>query len=90
MVSAIGKIMIAVSVLTMGICFYVPASRASAGNAPWCVMRFGDDIYWDCQYSTAQECLASIASGNRGSCNMNPSPGPSTPAALARPRHQRG
>ena len=50
-------------------------------------MRFGDDIYWDCNYRTAQECEASIASGNRGSCNVNPSPGPS-PAASAVQSHR--
>jgi hypothetical protein len=88
-VKTISGLMIAAASFTAGMCFKVPAGRASSGDAPWCVMRFGDDVYWDCHYRTAQECLASIASGNRGSCNMNPSPGPSTPAAAAAPPRQK-
>jgi hypothetical protein len=85
LVKAILGLTIALAGAAAAICFDVPVSRASSGDAPWCVMRFSDDIYWDCQYRTAQECLASIASGNRGSCNLNPSPGPSSPAAPAHP-----
>jgi uncharacterized protein DUF3551 len=83
------KLMISTAALGAAVCFDVSVSRASWGDAPWCVVRTGDDVFWDCQYRTPQECLASIASGNRGSCNVNPSPGPSTPAAVAQPRHRK-
>jgi hypothetical protein len=38
--------------------FRVPASFAF-GNAPWCaVVNLGmGDVYWDCQYRTAEECV---------------------------------
>lgn len=88
-VNSIMRLTIATVAFALAVCFNIPASRASFGNAPWCVMRFGDEIYWDCQYRTSQECLASMASGNRGSCNVNPSTGPSTPTAVARPEHRR-
>ena len=43
-----------------GMCFKVPAGRSVIRGALLVVMRFGDDVYWDCHYRTAQECLASI------------------------------
>ena len=88
MVKAILGLTIAVATVAVVTEFDIPAGRASSGDAPWCVMRFGDDIYWDCHYRTAEECEASIASGNRGSCNVNPSPGPSPPATSAAQRHK--
>ncbi len=87
-VKAILGLTIATAAVAVGVCFDVSASRASSGDAPWCVMRFGDDVYWDCHYRTAQECLASIASGNRGSCNVNPSPGPPAPTASVAQSHK--
>ncbi len=44
---------IAAAAVAVAVCFAVPVSRASSGDAPWCVMRFGDDVYWDCHYRTA-------------------------------------
>lgn len=90
MVKAISGLIIAAAAaaIAVAMCFDIPVSRASSGDEPWCVMRFGDDIYWDCHYRTAQECLASIASGNRGSCNVNPSPGPPPPTVSAAHSHK--
>ena len=87
-VKAILGLLIAIAAVAVAMGLDLPASWASSGDAPWCVMRFGDDIYWDCQYRTAQECEASIASGNRGSCNVNPSPGPPPPTASAARSHR--
>ena len=89
MVKTILGLTIAIAAIAAALCFDMPVSRASFGDAPWCIMRYGDDVYWDCQYRTSQECLAALASGNRGSCNVNPSAGSSTPAAVAQPKHQK-
>lgn len=82
MVKIIMKLMFAVAAFTTALCFDVAVSRASYGNAPWCIMKTGDDIYWDCQYRTGEECMQAIAAGNRGSCNVNPNP---SPAAVPQP-----
>ena len=78
------RLTIAGSAVATGLCADLPASRASFGAAPWCLVKTGDDIYWDCQYNTSQECLRAIASGVRGFCNVNPSPGAAKPAAAPR------
>jgi hypothetical protein len=43
-------------------------------RAPWCaVIDKGDgDAYWDCHYSSIEECRPTILAGNRGFCNPNP------------------
>jgi hypothetical protein len=43
-------------------------------RAPWCaVIDKGDgDAYWDCHYSSIEECRPTILAGNRGWCNPNP------------------
>jgi hypothetical protein len=69
----------------------VPASYAS-GDAPWCaVIELGDDdVYWDCQYRTFEECVPNVVAGNRGFCNVNPyGPGPNAPAAAPHLRHHK-
>jgi len=73
------KLAIACTTLTAASWLAVTPSQASFGNAPWCLVRTGDDVYWDCQFRTSQECLNAIASGLRGFCNVNPSAGPSSP-----------
>jgi hypothetical protein len=43
-------------------------------NAPWCaVISLGrDSVYWDCQYSSFEQCRPNVLAGNRGFCNHNP------------------
>ena len=45
-------------------------------EAPWCAMiSVGkDSIYWDCQYSSFDDCYRRgiILAGNRGFCNHSP------------------
>ena len=57
------------------------ASGHASGDAPWCaVISIGQgSVYWDCQYRSFEACyhLGNILAGNRGFCNLNPSPGPS-------------
>jgi len=71
-------------------CFDVPASYAY-GDAPWCaVIELGPgSVYWDCQYRTIEECVPNVIAGNRGFCNPNPTPGPSTTTRPPRPHHRR-
>jgi Protein of unknown function (DUF3551) len=41
--------------------------------ARWCaVINLGRDAYWDCHYSSIEECRPTILAGNRGFCNPNP------------------
>jgi hypothetical protein len=46
----------------------------AAGVAPWCaVISMGrGDAYWDCQYSSVEQCVPNVLAGNRGFCNPNP------------------
>ena len=75
----------------LGMCFDISPGQASYfGDAQWCVVTFGDDVKWDCEYRSSQECIDALASGIRGGCNVNPYwRGPSTPAAGAQPKHRK-
>ena len=88
MINRVVRLMIATAALVGGTCFGVPASQASYGDAPWCLVKTGDDAYWSCQYRTSQECLAAIAGGERGFCNVSPWSS-STPAAVSQPAHRK-
>ena len=48
---------------------------AKAYTAPWCaVINLGTgNMYWDCQYSSIEQCRPNVLAGNRGFCNLNPS-----------------
>jgi hypothetical protein len=86
------RLLLAGAAMAAAVCLKPPAAHAF-GNAPWCAMiELGnDDTYWDCQYRTVEECIPHILAGNRGSCNVNPWPGPqAAPAHTAmRKRHVR-
>ena len=56
--------------MAAGLCFGVPQSRASGGDAPWCIINDEGDLH--CYYATSQACLQEIASGNRGFCTTEP------------------
>ena len=47
-----------------------------AYQAPWCAMiQLGPgSTYWDCQYSSFEDCYrrGNILAGNRGFCNVSP------------------
>ncbi len=47
-----------------------------AYEAPWCaVIQNGtSSVYWDCQYSSFEDCYrrGNILGGNRGFCNPSP------------------
>ena len=50
--------------------------HAEAANAPWCAaISLGTgSVYWDCQYSSFDDCYrrSNILAGNRGFCNASP------------------
>jgi hypothetical protein len=49
---------------------------AQAYQAPWCavVNKGTGNMYWDCQYSSFDDCYrrGNILAGNRGWCNSSP------------------
>jgi hypothetical protein len=49
---------------------------AQAYEAPWCAMiqNGTGSVYWDCQYSSFEDCYrrGNILAGNRGFCNPSP------------------
>jgi len=54
----------------------VSLQPAQAYNAPWCAMieTGTGGSYWDCQYSSFEDCYrrGNILAGNRGFCNPSP------------------
>jgi hypothetical protein len=54
---------------------FSPGHEAGAA-APWCaVISLGPgSVYWDCQYSSFDDCYrrGNILTGNRGFCNASP------------------
>jgi Protein of unknown function (DUF3551) len=80
------KRLVGSTTLAAAFCFDVPASHAF-GDAPWCAVKnIGRGDYWDCQYRTFEACYPN-ALADRGSCYLNPWPGPATPSTAAYPRH---
>jgi uncharacterized protein DUF3551 len=72
MVKSIAVLAIATAALAAGLCFDVRPSRAMySGDAPWCIMTYGDDVHWRCEFRSGEECVAAVA-GTRGNCNVNP------------------
>jgi hypothetical protein len=66
------RLMFAVGVALVGMSFNL--QPANAYTAPWCaVISLGTgSVYWDCQYSSFEQCLPNVLAGNRGFCNHNP------------------
>jgi hypothetical protein len=54
---------------------FSPGHTAGA-EAPWCAMieNGKGSVYWDCQYSSFDDCYrrGNILAGNRGFCNQSP------------------
>src|SRR5262249_14361850 len=46
----------------------------AAYEYPWCAVITVDKgaVYWDCQYSSIEQCRPNVLAGNRGFCNLNP------------------
>jgi hypothetical protein len=87
------RLLLAGAALAATVCLEAPAAYAF-GDAPWCAMiELGEgSVHFDCQYRTVEECVPHILAGNRGSCNVNPWPGPQAapayPAMRKRHLHQ--
>jgi hypothetical protein len=81
------RAMCAATTLVTALCMDAPVSWAF-GDAPWCAVKgLGKgDVYWDCQYPTFAACYPN-ALADRGFCNVNPWPGPTTTNIVAHPRH---
>ena len=57
-----------------GACFGL--QPAQAYETPWCaiIQNGTGSVYWDCQYSSFEQCYrkGNILAGNRGFCNPSP------------------
>jgi hypothetical protein len=44
------------------------------GSARWCAVTDtgGDNMNWDCEYDTAEDCTPAVLNGSRGYCALNP------------------
>ena len=63
-----------------------PAGRPPAGvNDAWCMIDWEGNSH--CYYASSQECLAAVASGTHGFCNVNPQ---ATPSAASNAQASRG
>jgi hypothetical protein len=86
MTRPIMTVTLAAAALATGLCCDTTAVKASYGNAPWCLVKGGDDAATDCEFNTFEACVQ--ARGGTGFCNVNPT-GPPAPAAPAqRGRHR--
>jgi|HubBroStandDraft_1064217.scaffolds.fasta_scaffold1371362_1 hypothetical protein len=77
------RLVFSAGLLAATLCFAIPVSPASAyGNEKWCLVsdEGGDNIVWNCQFESAEECAPAITAGSRGYCALNPTwrPDPST------------
>jgi hypothetical protein len=63
-------ILATIAALAIGLAGLQPAKA----QAPWCaVITIGEDsVYWDCRYSSIEQCRPNVLAGNRGFCNPNP------------------
>jgi hypothetical protein len=54
----------------------ISPEHAEGAAAPWCAaINLGTgNVYWDCQYSSFDDCYRRgiILAGNRGFCNQSP------------------
>ena len=52
-----------------------------AREAPWCavIATSDDSVYWDCQYTSFEQCRSVVLAGNRGWCNPSPYATPGVP-----------
>jgi hypothetical protein len=82
-----------VAVAAVAAAGFVGPQAANAYTAPWCaVTNYGNgSMYWDCQYSSIEQCQPNVLAGNRGWCNLNPYfvPYASAPQKHYRKRHAR-
>jgi hypothetical protein len=66
-----------------------PPARAAGVNDAWCMIDWEGNSH--CYYASSQECLAAVASGSHGFCNVNPAAASasaaSSPQAASRKRH---
>jgi hypothetical protein len=76
----------ALAALVTGLGAGNPPARAAGVNDAWCMIDWEGNSH--CYYASSQECLAAVASGSHGFCNVNPSASSaaSSPQAAGRKR----
>jgi Protein of unknown function (DUF3551) len=78
----IPRLIFSVGILAAALCFGLPVSPAGAyGNEKWCTVidSGGDNVSWNCDFETYEECMSSITAGSRGYCALNSTWRPPSP-----------
>ena len=79
-------VLVVVLAMVLAMASRVPKAHALAGYEAWCIVT--DEGNNHCNYATAQECLAAVASTRGGFCNENSSGG-AAPVAPSPGRQKR-
>jgi hypothetical protein len=69
---------LALAALGAGLCAGNPPARADGVNEAWCMIDWEGNSH--CDYPSSQACLAAVASGIHGFCNVNPTAAPAAAA----------
>ena len=65
----------AVAVCSVILILMATASEAGMqGDARWCAVTDtgGENMNWDCEYDTVEECKPAVTNAARGFCALNP------------------
>jgi hypothetical protein len=71
----IAKLAGAVAVCSVVLFLMPTASEAGMqGDAQWCAVTDsgGENVNWDCEYDTVEECKPAVTNAARGFCALNP------------------
>jgi hypothetical protein len=78
---------LALAVLGASLCTGNPPAHADGVNSAWCMIDYEGNSH--CYYASSQQCLAAVASGIHGFCNVTPSASPAAAASSPRAASRR-
>jgi Protein of unknown function (DUF3551) len=65
----------AIALVAAALCLTTTKGQAGLyGSARWCAVTDtgGDNVSWDCEYDTVEDCTPAVLNGSRGYCALNP------------------
>jgi len=71
----IHRLLIAAGLLAAVLCLGASASQAGLyGTARWCAVvdNGGNEMTWDCEFDTIEDCTPAVLGASRGFCQINP------------------